>query len=150
MMKQKTLIITFLLAACLKTFAQIEHPVKWSYAAKRIDKNEAVVLLKATIEPGWHIYSAYQADGGPVKTSFVFPLSAFYTTVGKIIEPEPKKQFEKSFEMQVSFFERSVIFQQHIRLKGKSATVKGTLNFMVCNDHKCLPPEDVDFAIPVK
>jgi hypothetical protein len=43
-----------------------------------------------------------------------------------------------------------VIFQQKIKLKKPAVTVKGSLEFMICNDHKCLPPADIDFSIPVK
>jgi thiol:disulfide interchange protein DsbD len=28
--------------------------------------------------------------------------------------------------------------------------VRGTLEYMTCNDRQCLPPEDIDFAIEVK
>ena len=53
-------------------YAQIEHPVKWSYAAKKISSTEAVVFLRATIQDGWHIYALDVKDGGPIKTSFYF------------------------------------------------------------------------------
>ena len=53
-------------------------------------------------------------------------------------------------EQSVTYFEKSVIFQQKIKLKSASASVvKGQLEFMTCNDQKCLPPEDVDFSIPL-
>ena len=52
--------------------------------------------------------------------------------------------------MDVSYFESSVIFQQRVKLDAPAATVKGTLKFMVCNDQKCLPPETVNFEIPIK
>ena len=32
---------------------------------------------------------------------------------------------------------------------GNVAAVKGQLEYMTCNDKKCLPPEDVDFSIPL-
>lgn len=134
----------------LCAYAQIETPVKWSYAAKKIGPNEAILLLKATIEPGWHIYSLYIKDGGPVKTSFTFKKSLFYSLIGKPTEPKPTVHFEKSFGMDVSYFEKEVIFQQKIKLKQPAVTVKGSLEFMTCNDHKCLPPADIDFSIPVK
>jgi thiol:disulfide interchange protein DsbD len=134
----------------LCAYAQIETPVKWSYAAKKTGPNEAVLLLKATIEPGWHIYSLHIKDGGPVKTSFTFNKSAAYILTGKLTEPKPTVHFEKSFGMDVSYFEKEVIFQQKVKLKKPSATVKGSLEFMTCNDHKCLPPADIDFSIPVK
>jgi hypothetical protein len=47
-----TVVAVFFAAA---SFAQIEDPVKWSYAAKKVSSTEAVVLIKATIEDGWHI-----------------------------------------------------------------------------------------------
>src|SRR5476651_2114811 len=91
--------------------AQILTPVKWSYGFKKIGKNEAMIFMKATIDEGWHIYSQTVKEGGPVKTTFTFPASATYTLVGKTIEPTPITRNEKVFSMDVSFFEKSVIFQ---------------------------------------
>lgn len=139
--------------AVLWTFtasSQILKPVKWSYAAKKTSKTEAILYLKATIEDGWHLYSQNMADGGPVKTSFSFKPSKEYKLNGKTIEPKAITKFEKSFDMNVSYFEHSVIFQQRIKLTTAKALVKGTLEFMVCNDEQCLPPENVEFSIPVK
>ncbi|EHQ26684.1 protein-disulfide reductase DsbD domain-containing protein [Mucilaginibacter paludis] len=133
-----------------KLSAQIETPVKWAYAAKKINDKEAVVFIKATIDGGWHIYSQNVKDGGPVKTSFTFPASKSYSLNGKTQEPVPVTHFEKSFGMDVSYFEKSVVFQQKIKLKSGKATVKGSLEYMTCNDHKCLPPSDLDFSIEVK
>lgn len=131
-------------------YAQIEAPVKWSYAAKKLNDKEAVVFLKATIDDGWHIYSQTVKEGGPIKTSFTFTPSNEYALVGATIEPTPATRYEKSFGMNVSYFEKSVIFQQKIKLKSANATVvKGQLEYMTCNDKKCLPPDDVNFSIPL-
>ena len=128
--------------------AQIESPVKWSYAGKRISATEAVVFLRATIQDGWHIYSQNVKDGGPIKTSFTFTPSKDYSLVGTPSEPTPVTKFESSFNMNVSYFEKSVTFQQKIKLKSANVSVvKGKLEYMTCNDHKCLPPEDVDFSV---
>ena len=131
-------------------FAQIDAPVRWSYAAKRVSPTEAVILVKATIEPGWHIYSLNVKEGGPIKTSFDFEKSKDFTLAGKTTEPKPMAKFEKAFKMNVTYFEKEVIFQQKIKLKSANATtVKGKLEYMVCNDIKCLAPEEVAFSIPV-
>jgi hypothetical protein len=130
--------------------AQILHPVKWAYAAKATGKNEATLFLKAIIESPWHIYSIHQKDGGPDKTTFKFTSSPSYELIGEMSEPTPITHYEKSFEMDVSYFESSVIFQQKVKLKPGYQLIKGTLHYMVCNDQKCLPPEDVDFSIPIK
>ncbi|MGZ3767706.1 MAG: protein-disulfide reductase DsbD domain-containing protein [Mucilaginibacter sp.] len=146
-MKRILLLIT-VMALATGAFAQIEKPVKWSYAAKRINSTEAVVFLRATIDQGWHIYSQNVKDGGPIKTSFTFTPSKAYALVGKTAEPTPVTKFEDAFKMNVSYFEKTVTFQQKIKLKSATATsVKGQLEYMVCNDRKCLPPEDVDFDI---
>ena len=130
--------------------AQIEAPVKWSYAAKKVSNTEAVVFLKATINDGWHIYSLNVKDGGPIKTSFKFTASKEYSAIGVPAEPTPVTKFEKAFNMNVSYFEKSVVFQQKIKLKSaKASVVKGQLEYMTCNDKKCLPPEDLDFSIPL-
>jgi thiol:disulfide interchange protein DsbD len=128
--------------------AQIESPVKWSYGAKKISSTEAVVFLRATIADGWHIYSQNVKDGGPIKTSFTFSPSKEYSLIGNTSEPTPLKKFESAFSMDVSYFEKSVTFQQKIKLKSANAsTVKGKLEYMNCNDRKCLPPEDLDFVV---
>jgi len=52
--------------------------------------------------------------------------------------------------MDVSYFEKSVVFQQKIKLNAAQVTVKGQLEYMTCNDKQCLPPEDLDFEVVVK
>ena len=130
--------------------SQILKPVKWSYAAKKTSNTEATIYLKAIIEDGWHLYSMYLPDGGPVKTSFTFAPAKTYKLSGKTIEPKPIVRFEPNFNMNVAYFEKSVIFQQKVKLTGKTAIVKGNLEFMVCDDSQCLPPERINFSIPVK
>lgn len=148
MKKLKLLLAASLLSTGL--FAQILQPVKWSYAAKKISKTEAVLLMKATIDNGWHIYSSQQKDGGPIKTSFTFTPSKDYAVNGAVAEPKPVTKFENTFKMNVSYFEKSVVFQQKIKLKKDQVNIKGSLEYMVCNDKQCLPPENIDFNIPVK
>jgi len=148
---KRNLIIILLLAASTSIQAQILHPVSWSYGAKKINKKEAVLFLRATIEDGWHIYSQKVADGGPVKTSFTFKPGKGYILEGKITEPKPIRRFEEAFHMEVSFFEHEVIFQQKIKLAGSGPViVTGNLEYMTCNDKQCLPPDDITFSIPVK
>jgi len=148
MKKVLLLIVVCLLSA--GAYAQIETPVKWAYMAKKTGVNEVTVLLRATIQDGWHIYSQTVKDGGPIKTSFTFTPSKEYTLVGTPVEPKPLSKYESSFSMNVTYFEKTVTFQQKIKLKSANvAAIKGKLEYMTCNDKKCLPPEDVDFTIPL-
>jgi hypothetical protein len=148
---KKIALAAFALLGATQAHAQILAPVHWSYAAKKTSPTEAVVLIRATIDAGWHVYSQHVKDGGPVKTTVKFDPSKAYTLVGVTQEPKPITRLEKTFGMEVSYFANSVIFQQKVKLTGKGpVTVKGNLEFMACNDEKCLPPDEVTFSIPVK
>lgn len=147
---KKFIITALIILFSSSTFCQVLHPVKWSYGIKRINRNEAIVYMKASIDDGWHIYSVNQADGGPVRTSFIFTPSKDYQLLGEIAEPKPITKFEDAFNMNVKYLENSVVFQQKVRLKSAHPIIVGKLNFMVCNNQKCLPPEDINFSIPIK
>jgi DsbC/DsbD-like thiol-disulfide interchange protein len=148
---KKVLLMLVALLFTAAAFAQIETPVRWSYASKKTSATEAVVFIKATVEPGWHIYSQFLKEGGPQPTNLTFTPAKAYTLVGKTAEPKPISRYEDVFKMNVGFFENSVVFQQKVKLKAAGATtVKGKVEFMTCNDRKCLPPDEVEFSIVVK
>ncbi len=149
-MKKTTLLCCVAMLMSISAFSQILKPVTWSYAAKKTSATEATIYIKATIDKGWHLYSQFVKDGGPVKTTFTFPTAGTYTLIGKTIEPKPVTKFESTFKMDVSYFENAVVFQQKVKLKGKNPVVKGSVEFMVCDDKQCLPPDQVDFSVPVK
>ena len=35
--------------------AQVENPTSWSFSQKSLGNNEYELVLKASIQPGWHI-----------------------------------------------------------------------------------------------
>ncbi len=146
------LLLSLLLDLATPAAAQIERPVTWTFAATPADKTGLVTFTAtASIAGNWHIYSQFIEEGGPEPTSFKFVPSPDYELVGKVTEsPEPVKTFEKAFNMNIAYFPKRAVFSQKIRLKAPQATVKGTLTFMVCNDEKCLPPDDLDFSLDVK
>ena len=149
-MKKLLLLIGILMVSVVAN-ARIETPVRWAHGTKRINATETMVLLRARIQPGWHIYSQAYKAGGPVNTSFKFTPSKTYTLAGKTIEQTPKIKYEKGFKMNVGYFEKEVVFQQKIKLKSTTSNeVKGVLEYAVCNKTGCLPPEELAFNIPVK
>jgi len=148
MKKLLTLIILLVFSAC--AWAQVDSPVKWSYASKKVNDGEAVVFLKATIEKGWHIYSLTDGEDSPIKTSIAFMPSKDYKLTGKTIEPKPLRKYEAALKMNIGYFENTVVFQQKVKLASASLpSVKGKLEYMACNDHKCNPSEEIEFNIPL-
>ena len=149
-MKKISLILSLLFLTVLGASAQIETPVTWAYTQKKISATEAVVIFKATIQDGWHIYSQNVKPGGPVKTTFKFNPSKDFVKVGTTSEPKPITKFEKVFDMNVGYFENQVIFQQKIKLNKPATTVSGTIEFMVCDETRCLPPDEIKFSVQIK
>lgn len=150
MKKALFLVVVAVLFVMNGASAQILTPVKWTYGAKKINETEAVVFLRAKMDDGWHIYSQDVEDGGPIKTSFTFAESKDYVLVGKTAQPKPKTKFEDVFDMDVSYFDKDVVFQQRVKLIKGATVVRGTLEYMACDASSCLPPEEVTFAIAIK
>ncbi len=145
---KRSLYVFLLLFTLQAAQAQILAPVKWHYSAEQISATEAKLVLKAKIEKGWHIYSQYIKEGGPIPTSFKFTPSKAYSLIGKPTEsPKPTSVFEKTFNMQILWFENEVTFTQLIKTKSNKFAVEGSLEFMVCNNTQCLPPEELAFTI---
>ena len=138
-----------LILAFTKVNAQLEKPISWSYLAKKTNKNEATLYLKAKMQNQWHIYSL-AIKGIPAKTSFSFSPSKDYILAGKTIEPKPVSKYDKILKLNLTYFENEVIFTQKIKLIKSSTVIKGKVEFMACNDKQCLPADEVAFSIPVK
>ncbi len=130
--------------------AKIEDPVHWSYKSEKISNTEFDLVITAKIDKGWHVYSQFIAEGGPIPTSFKFTPSKTYKLKGAVSEmPKAVSAFDKNFDMQIAWHQDRVDFRQRIVLNEPKTIVSGVLEFMVCNDQKCLPPAEVEFQIPV-
>jgi thiol:disulfide interchange protein len=146
----KKILSLLLILVAFATQAQILEPVKWSFSSKKVSNTEAELILTAKIDKGWHVYSQFIKEGGPIPTSFSFNPSGDYKRIGKVSEtPKAVSAFDKTFDMQIAWHENLVTFKQKIKLNKPKTTVSGKLEFMVCNDERCLPPTEVEFKIPV-
>lgn len=151
-MKKISLLVVAVLITITAAVAQIHNPVKWTVASKKLNKNEAVIFVKATIQNGWHIYAQNVPDGGPVPTSFTFSPSKEYTLNGATAPTtKAKSKYEDVFKMNVPYFNQEVVFQQKIKLAtNKPTTVKGVVEFMACDKNQCLPPDEYNFSVTIK
>lgn len=142
------LFISFLFVTT--SVAQIENPVKWSTTIEKTSDKEALLVMTATIQKGWHLYSQFIADGGPIKTTFAFEPNANYKTIGNVSEGKAVEYFDKNFEMQLKYFGDKAVFKQKIALLSNNKfSIKGSVEFMVCDDEKCLPPDLVELNFDI-
>jgi Disulphide bond corrector protein DsbC len=130
--------------------AQINNPVIWTYSATKVADKTYELHITATITGNWHLY-AQDAGEGPEPTTFRFTANPLISFDGKVKEVgKMEKSFDKNFNSVLKYYAKKVDFVQKVKVKSSVATVvKGTVNFMVCNDRQCLPPRDVPFSINV-
>jgi hypothetical protein len=122
-------------------------PVKWTYEFKKTADKEYDLIFKARIEKGYHLYSQHIDEGGPIPTSFSFNSSESYQRIDSVKEiSKAKRVHDPNFDMDLIYYSNSAEFVQHVKINGVLKPITGTLQYMVCDDKKCFPPEDVDFA----
>jgi hypothetical protein len=133
------------------SFSQVPaNPVKWEYSYEAAGETEGYIVVKASIDDKWHIYSQTQSSDGPIATSFVFDANADYEPVGKTQEPPAEKVYSEVFGAEVISFSKQVVFRQKIKRKNlKAFTLPAELEFMACNDNMCLPPKTVKFTVVI-
>ncbi|MCB0484008.1 MAG: thioredoxin family protein [Flavobacteriales bacterium] len=127
----------------------ILQPVQWKFGYQKLDNGNYNLRLEAALEEGWHLYSqTLPSDDGPVATEIAFELPEGIEKVGATME-EGKliKDYDPNFEMELAFYENTVVFTQEIKAPDGKGIIKGEVYYMVCDAEKCLPPEAIPFEI---
>jgi len=145
----KRLFVSFcLLFFLVGLHAQIHDPVKWLFEFKDHQSAEKEIVFKANIESGWHMYDMKLPEGGPVSTSISIDLLQGAELIGEpVASVPPVEVFDNQFNMNIRWFSNTVSFVQKIRVTdAKKFKLSGELEYMVCNDETCLPPERIPFS----
>jgi len=146
-------IILFVLALTITTnvFCQIYDPVKWTTSTEKISETEYELVATATIEGQWHLYSQNVPENGPIPTTFTFKSDKNYLKKGNTKEGEGHMVDDKVFNMKIKYFSKKADFKQRIKLKTKTNfEVNASVEFMVCDDERCLPPTEVDLVFNIE
>lgn len=140
----KTLLSSlFLLLTLFMNSQNTLNPVSWTATYISKTATEGDIVIKASIDAKWHIYSQRPTDAGPIPTSFtIVAVPANYELNGKVQEQDAHEEYVAAFDAKVFVFEKEALFIQKISRKNKKAfSVQVTLEFMTCNDKQCLPPK---------
>lgn len=148
---KKYLLLTLAVVGLTGISLAQEKPVSWNFSSKKIADNTYEVHLTANISGDWHLYSQNVGVDGPVPTTFTFTKNPLLAVDGK--PKEVGKVISKVEEVwggTVRYYEKSVTFVQQVKVRGTAKTnLTGKVEFMVCNDEKCLPPVEVDFSVKI-
>jgi thiol:disulfide interchange protein len=149
----KNIISTFLIGlyivlASFQAKAQFEY-IAWSSSVQVVEDNQIELTITAKLDKGWHLYSQFMEDGGPLPTWITIDNPNEFELLGEFKESKTISEFEKVFDMTVIYFKDEAIFSALLKQIGTSDTLKGNVNFMICQDGMCLPPDDYTFAIDI-
>jgi len=150
-MRRYIVLLTFLTTFFHALSAQVADPVHWDFSWKQTGDHEAELIFSAAIDKPWHLYSAKLPEGGPIPTKPFYEDSQDFSIKGEIIEViSPKVKFDEGFQMEVGTLERNAEFRQKILLSGnKAVTIKGEIEYQVCDDSNCLPPKNEPFIFTI-
>lgn len=147
----KYLLSLFIFISSLNVFSQIEDPIKWSTSVEKLSDSTFVLVSEAIIEEGWHLYAQEVPQDGPIPTSFSFDTSqGSFLLEGKTQEENGVVVDDAVFQMKIKFFEKKTVFKQKIKVLKDIETINAIVEFMVCDDTKCLSPTEVDLVFDLK
>jgi thiol:disulfide interchange protein len=113
---------------------------------------QAHLVVTATIEPGWHIFSLTQQPGGPIASQIKLdPSDQFRLLGGFQPDPAPEESVDPlAFpDLPLETHEGTVRFTAPIELSAGAAApqlvVSGALYAQACSD-RCLAPQDYRFT----
>ncbi len=130
--------------------AQILDPVKWKTSIVKKSNTEFSLIMKATIEKDWHLYSQFTPSGGPLPSEFIFKNEINnFERIGSVTESPYEKAFSEIFEVDEYFFKDEAIFTQKIKVTNtKIQKVVIKLSYQVCNEACLQKNKTFEFKIP--
>lgn len=151
-MKKLFFAFLFLFAANALSAQIVSNPVTWKTSVKKVADKTYEVVLTANIEDGWHMYSQSTPSGGPIPTKVTFSKNPLVTMDGAVKEKgKLEERFEPLFGVDVKQYSNQVVFTQTVKTKAKvNTSLEVAVQFMVCDDHQCLPPSTKKMTVALK
>ncbi|MCC8070302.1 MAG: protein-disulfide reductase DsbD N-terminal domain-containing protein [Bacteroidales bacterium] len=132
--------------------AQMVEPVKWSFSINMTGDRQGEVVMKVTIDDGWHMYSMdVDPNVGPSPLSITFEKLQGVKLVG---DPTPSKaaheEYDDIFEAKLRWWTESVTIRQKFEATEPDFAIDGVVKYSACNDQNCIPPTSEIFELTGK
>ena len=124
---------------CIVANAQLEkEPVFWEIQLEQTNNRQYTLVFKAVIETNWHLYSQFSNKNGAFPTEFIFNPKG-YKRIGEVKESNSITDYDKVFEMDLTYFNDTATFRQEIELEDKDlSNLSVEVNYQVCDDKLCV------------
>ena len=111
------------------------------------------VVLKAIIDPGWHLYALQEPEVGPVPTEIAIT-EGDPANLLRVDQSRPLRLLDPQFGRPVYDFQRTATFTLHLRTDKSVSpglhTLHVRLRYQACNDRSCLPPRSESLDVPLQ
>lgn len=124
---------------CIVANAQLEkEPVFWEIQLEQTNNRQYTLVFKAVIETNWHLYSQFSNKNGAFPTEFIFNPKG-YKRIGEVKESTSITDYDKVFEMDLTYFNDTATFRQEIELEDTElSNLSVEVNYQVCDDKLCV------------
>jgi len=148
---KKLILLLFAFFVIANGSAQIKKPVKWTAKTEKISDTEFNLVMNATIDEGWHMYSQFTPDGGPLPIVLTFKnQKENFELVGKAKESPYQKHFNVDFGVDEYFFENKATLTQKVKITNpKTNKIVVNVDFQACQTACINDNKDLTFYIPV-
>jgi len=153
-MKFKIFLFILFCYVAVESIAKNTEPVKWSGAIVYLPNKEADIEFTATIDSGFHIFSAYPTSdpkvfAAPTEIKLINDLSN-YQLIGSISEGAYIVRYNNVWPGDEHLFEGKAVFKQRIKILGhENFSIFGKINLQACDANSCFPSRNLKFQVPV-
>lgn len=146
----KKLIAVFVFMISFLGDAQILDPVKWTTKVNQKSNTEFELVMEASIEPHWHMFSQFTPEDGSLPTIFEYKnQKGNYALVGKTSESKYKKVYNDIFEVDEYMFEDKATFKQLIKVSNTALKeVKVYVEYQACLEQCIQQDKTFTFKLP--
>ncbi|MFZ4464308.1 MAG: cytochrome c biogenesis protein CcdA [Bacteroidales bacterium] len=141
----RNMLVSLMLLLTGSVFSQVLEPVTWKSSTEKISDTEYNLIFTAKIEPKWHLYSQ-DIPMTPPATTFSFTENKDVELIGKVTESQSVEEYDPNFDVKLKYFSGKAVFTQKVKLLKETAVVKVSIDFMSCDDSKCIPPTEEEFT----
>lgn len=146
LLRHSLLTLTALLTAALAA----AQSVTWKSSVEPLGGDAYRIVLEAAIPAGYHMYDMGPYEGGPTATTIVLTPGEGVQLDGPVEQlTKAHTYYDELFGMQIGTLSGKPRFTQKVHLATAKGTVTAQLEWMICNDSSCMPPDETELTIEI-
>lgn len=124
--------------------------VSWKSSVEPLGDDTYNIVLEASIPASYHMYDMGPYENGPNATTILFTPGERVTLDGPVQQlSTPERHYDEMFQTEIGSFEGTARFAQKVKLAAQKGSVEAQIEWMICDDSSCMPPDDKTLTIHI-